>query len=266
MNLTGKIVVVTGAGSGLGLGATGVLAAAGARIAAFDINAATAAAVQKAAGENALFRTVDVADAAAVEAGIDAALQTWGAVHAVINCAGVSSAAKTLSKGRPYPLEDWNRVIAINLTGTFNVIRLAARAMSRNDPDPGTGERGVIINVASGAASQGQVGQAAYSASKAGVIGLTLPVARDLAPQAIRVVTVSPGLFDTGMAAGLPAVAQAILDDMILYPRRMGRPEEFGRLACHIIENEYLNATTIDLDAGVRLAARSGPGRPDGTG
>ncbi|MGE3064851.1 MAG: SDR family NAD(P)-dependent oxidoreductase [Hyphomicrobiaceae bacterium] len=265
MNLKGKTVVVTGAGSGLGLGTCQVLAAAGAHIAAFDINGRSAAAVEKAAGPDVLFQAVDVANAASVETGINAALGRFGAIHAAVNCAGVSSAAKTVSKGRPYPLDDWNRVIAINLTGTFNVIRFAALAMSRNDPDSATGERGVIINVASAAASQGQVGQAAYSASKAGVVGLTLPVARDLAPHAIRVVTVSPGLFDTGMAAGIPAVAQAILDDMVLYPHRMGRPEEFGRLARHIIENEYLNATTIDFDAGARLATRAGPGRAGDT-
>ena len=148
-------------------------------------------------------------------------------------------------------------MIGINLTGTFNIIRFAAVAMSRNQPEGASGERGVIINTASGAASQGQVGQAAYSASKAGVIGLTLPVARDLAEHGIRVVSIAPGLFDTGMVAGMPPkVSQSIVDRMILYPNRMGQPEEFAALVRHIAENAYLNATTISIDAGARMQAR----------
>lgn len=257
MHLEGKIAIVTGAGSGLGLGTCAVLAAAGAKVAAFDVNEESFARARAAVGANVLTRAVDVADADAVKAGVDAVLETWGALHVAVNCAGVIRAAKTVAKGAPFPLDAWDRLIAVNLTGTFNIIRLAAVAMTRNVAGPEGGDRGVIVNVASGAAFQGQVGQAAYSASKAGVIGMTLPVARDLAEHAIRVVTISPGLFDTGMSAGMPAnVSQAIIDRMVLYPHRMGRPEEFGRLVRHIVENDYLNATTIDLDAGTRMTAR----------
>lgn len=251
MDIEGKVAVVTGAGSGLGKGACAVLREAGARVIGLDI------ADDGPGGDDGFGRMrVDVADASAVEDAFAAIVQEWGRVDIAVNCAGVPSAKKTLSRGRPFPLDEWNRVIAVNLTGTFNVIRCAALAMSRGEPDPRTGERGVIVNVASVAAKQGQVGQAAYAASKAGVVGLTLPVARDLAEHAIRVVTVNPGLFDTGMAAGLPHVVEAMLDGMILYPVRQGRPEEFGRMVRHIVENAYLNATTIDLDAGIRVAAR----------
>jgi len=174
-----------------------------------------------------------------------------------VNCAGVADAAKTVSRGAPFPLATWNKVIGINLTGTFNIIRFAALAMSDNAPIAPDGERGVIINTASGAATQGQIGQAAYAASKAGVVGLTLPAARDLAPLGIRVVSISPGLFNTSMVAGMPDnVSQSIIDRMILYPNRMGQPAEFAKLVQHIVENPYLNATTLDLDAGARMQAR----------
>jgi NAD(P)-dependent dehydrogenase (short-subunit alcohol dehydrogenase family) len=153
------------------------------------------------------------------------------------------------------PLEQFTKVVTVNLIGTFNVIRLAAERIAATESIDG--ERGVIVNTASGAASQGQIGQAAYSASKAGVIGLTLPVARDLAPQGIRVVSIAPGLFDTAMVAGMPDnVSQSIIDRMILYPNRMGQPREFARLVQHIVENSYLNATTLNLDAGARMQAR----------
>lgn len=181
----------------------------------------------------------------------------FGAIHVAVNCAGILRAAKTVSKGEPFPLTTWNSVLAVNLTGTFNMIRFAALAMMRNVPHVEGAERGVIVNVSSGAAFQGQLGQAAYSASKAGVIGLTLPVARDLAEHAIRVVTIAPGLFDTAMVAGMPSnVSQSVVDRMILFPPRMGRAEEFAKLVGHVVENTYLNATTINLDAGARMTAR----------
>jgi NAD(P)-dependent dehydrogenase (short-subunit alcohol dehydrogenase family) len=256
MDIAGKVAIVTGAGSGMGLATCVAMAAAGARIAGFEVNDENLERLRANLKTDILLRRVDVADEPEVQSAIDAVLDRWGAVHIAVNCAGVASGAKTVSKGRPFPLAEWNRVIAVNLTGTFNVTRLAALAMTRNAPDAKSGERGIIINVASGAATQGQVGQAAYSASKAGVMGLTLPVARDLAEYAIRVVSISPGLFDTGMAAGLPKVARTILDRMVLYPHRMGRSDEFASLVQHIVENEYFNATTIDLDAGVRLTAQ----------
>lgn len=257
MNLQAKVALVTGAASGLGRATCEALAAAGAKIVGFDRDEGRLAEAMSALGEDATAHAVDVADEASVKAGIDAAVERFGAVHVAVNCAGVADAAKTLSKGEPFPLATWSKVIAINLTGTFNVIRYAAQAMARNEPEGEGGERGVVVNTASGAAWQGQIGQAAYSASKAGVMGLTLPVARDLAPLGIRVVTIAPGLFETAMVAGLPdSVSQSIIDRMILYPNRMGRPEEFASLVRHIAENSYLNATTIPLDAGARMMAR----------
>lgn len=257
MKLKDKVAVVTGAASGLGLATCKALAEAGARIVGFDRDEGRLADLTDAVGPDSLARAVDVADEASVKAGIAAAVARFGAVHIAVNCAGVADAAKTLSKGEPFPLATWSKVIAINLTGTFNLIRFAAQAMAGNEPEDEGGERGVIVNTASGAAWQGQIGQAAYSASKAGVMGLTLPVARDLAPQGIRVMTIAPGLFETAMVAGLPSnVSQSIIDRMILYPNRMGRPEEFAALVRHIAENSYLNATTIPLDAGARMMAR----------
>ncbi|WP_109807162.1 SDR family NAD(P)-dependent oxidoreductase [Sphingosinithalassobacter portus] len=257
MELQGKTAVVTGAASGLGLATSKQLAAAGARIAAFDRDEERLQALKANLGDACLTRIVDVVDETSVKDGIAAAVAEFGAIHVAVNCAGVADAAKTVSRGEVFPLATWNKVIGINLTGTFNVIRFAALAMSTNEPDAETGERGVIINTASGAATQGQVGQAAYAASKAGVVGLTLPVARDLAQLAIRVVSISPGLFNTAMVAGMPDnVSQSIIDRMILYPERMGQPAEFARLAQHIVENAYLNATTLDLDAGARMTPR----------
>lgn len=255
MELDGKVAVVTGAASGLGRDTARAFAAAGMRIAAFDRDAAGLDALRAELVAVQTAQVVDVADEASVRSGLEETVRICGAVHVAVNCAGVEAAAKTVSRGEPFPLDKWRRVIEVNLTGTFNVIRLSAVAMLANAPEDG--ERGVIVNTASGAATQGQVGQAAYSASKAGVIGLTLPVARDLAQHGIRVVTISPGLFETAMVAGLaPEVAQALLDRMMLFPARMGRPAEFGALVRHVAENSYLNATTIDLDGGSRMSAR----------
>ena len=255
VNLAGKVAVVTGAASGLGRGTCEALARAGARIAALDRDEARLADLRFGGAE--LFtHLVDVASESSTTAAVAAVKERFGAIHVLVNCAGVADAAKTVSRGAPFPLATWSKVLAINLTGTFDMIRQCALVMSANDGEDGA-ERGVIVNTASGAATQGQVGQAAYSASKAGVIGLTLPVARDLAPLGIRVVTISPGLFETQMVAGLPpAVSQSIIDKMILFPHRMGQATEFGELVRHIAENAYLNATTIDLDAGARMAAR----------
>lgn len=257
MDLHGKVAIVTGAASGLGFATSKRLAAAGARIVAFDRDEDKLQALKADLGDSCLARIVDVVDENSVKDGIDAAVAAFDAIHVAVNCAGVVDAAKTISRGKPFPIATWNKVIGINLTGTFNVIRFAALAMSTNEPDERTGERGVIVNTASGAASQGQIGQAAYAASKAGVVGLTLPVARDLAPLAIRVVSIAPGLFNTSMVAGMPdSVSQSIIDRMILYPNRMGQPSEFAMLVQHIVENPYLNATTLDLDAGARMHPR----------
>jgi len=257
MNLTGKVAIVTGAASGLGLATSKTLAGAGARIAAFDRDEAKLNLLKRDLGDRCETYVVDVVDEDNVKTAIDTVVSTFGAVHVAANCAGVADAAKTVSKGEPFPIAVWNKVIGINLTGTFNVIRFAALAMTKNSPEGEDGERGVIINTASGAAWQGQLGQAAYSASKAGVMGLTLPVARDLAQHGIRVVSIAPGLFETPMVAGMPPnVSQSIVDRMILYPHRMGGPNEFASLVRHIAENSYLNATTISIDAGARMQMR----------
>jgi NAD(P)-dependent dehydrogenase (short-subunit alcohol dehydrogenase family) len=257
MKLQGKTAVVTGAGSGLGLETCRILAQGGAKIVALDLAGDKLSALQEELGQTCVTSCTNVVDETSVRAGLDIGLAAFGAIHIAVNCAGVADAAKILSKGQPFPLSIWEKVIAINLTGSFNLIRLAAMHMADNEPDTDTGERGVIINTASGAATQGQVGQAAYSASKAGVIGMTLPIARDLAPMAIRVVAISPGLFLTPLVAGMPEnVVQALIDKSILFPHRMGGPAEFGELVRHIVENAYLNATTIDLDGGARMGAR----------
>lgn len=251
------VALVTGAGSGLGMATACRLAAAGARIVAIDLNpSGLESLAQKIPAAQLTAVCASVADEAGVQGAVDTAIERYGAVHVAVNCAGVADVAKTVSKGKPHPLDTWNKVISINLTGTFNVIRLAATAMTRNTPTAG-GERGVIVNTSSGAAFQGQVGQAAYAASKAAIEGLTLPVARDLADQGIRVCSIAPGLFDTGMVAGLPAnVTQSIIDRMVLFPTRLGSPEEFAAVAEMIVRNAYFNATTLSLDAGSRLTPR----------
>ncbi len=257
MELANKVAIVTGAASGLGMATARALAAGGARVVGFDRDEAKLKTLAAELGAGGLALNIDVTDEDSVREGVRKSVDAFGALHVAVNCAGVADAAKTLSKGEPFPLAVWNKVIAINLTGTFNVVRFAAQAMARNAPEGRDGERGVIVNTASGAAWQGQVGQAAYSASKAGVMGLTLPVARDLAPNGIRVVAIAPGLFETSMVAGMPEnVSQSIIDRMILYPHRMGQAEEFASLVRHIVENSYFNATTLNLDAGARMQSR----------
>ncbi|MFL9991880.1 SDR family NAD(P)-dependent oxidoreductase [Paraburkholderia sediminicola] len=248
MKLQNKVAVVTGAASGLGLATCQALAAAGATVVGFDLDKTK---LDDALGTGIKGIAVDVADEASVKAGIDAVVHEYGHVHIAVNCAGVLGPCKTISKGQLFPSDLWNRVIGVNLTGTFNVIRHAALAMTVNEPEE-TGERGVIINTASGAARGGQMGQAAYSASKAAVIGLTTPVARDLAEHGIRVVSIAPGLFESGMSAGMPPKVSDGLIEKMLFPRRMGKASEFAALVQHVIENAYLNATTLDIDCGTR--------------
>ena len=248
MNLQNKVAIVTGAASGLGLATCRGLAAAGARVVGFDLDQTK---LDEALGVDMSGIAVDVSDESSVKAAVDAVVAMHARVHVAVNCAGVLGPCKTLSKGQLFPSELWNRVLGVNLTGTFNIIRHAAFAMSANEPDEG-GERGVIINTSSGAARAGQMGQAAYSASKAGVIGMTLPIARDLAEYGIRVVSIAPGLFESGMSAGMPQKVSDGLIEKMLFPRRMGKPEEFAGLVRHIVENAYLNAMTIDIDCGTR--------------
>jgi NAD(P)-dependent dehydrogenase (short-subunit alcohol dehydrogenase family) len=203
---------------------------------------------------NVRFVETDVTDERNVRSAVEAALELGG-LHGAINCAGTAIAEKVVGREGPHPLESFERVVRINLIGTFNVIRLAAEAMSRNEPSQG-GERGVIVNTASVAAFDGQVGQAAYAASKGGVVSMTLPVARELARSGIRVMTIAPGTFDTPMLAGLPAEARESLGRQVPFPPRLGRPEEYAALVRHIVENEMLNGEVIRLDGAIRMKPR----------
>lgn len=253
MDIKNTMALVTGAGSGLGLATCKALVDAGAKVVAVDLDEDRLVREMAPLGDNVRALKVDVADDASVEAAVAFAVRTFGSLQVAVNCAGILGPCKTLSKGELFPLDLWNRVIGVNLTGTFNVIRHAARAMAQNEPNV-DGERGVIVNTSSGAAWQGQMGQAAYSASKAAVMGLTLPVARDLAQHGVRVVALAPGLFETGMSAGMPTkVAQNIIEKVILFPNRMGQAPEFSALVRHVVENAYLNATTLSIDGGARL-------------
>ena len=244
---------MTGAGSGLGRATALALAKVGAQVAILDRNAGAARLVAEEAGAPAVPVTVDVADRASVTAAIPEVSGIFGRVDVCVNAAGIPNPGKVFGKSGPLDIEQFQRVIDVNLVGAFDVMRQCAELMTRNT-DPGLdGERGVIINVSSGAAFEGQKGQAAYSASKAGLIGLMLPAARDLAQYGIRVVTIAPGLFDTGIFAEVdPKVVQA-LGSAALNPSRLGDPSEFASLVMHIIENRYLNATTLSIDAGARL-------------
>lgn len=252
MDLTGRVAVVTGAGSGLGRGAARALAAQGMRVFALDRDEAAAASTAGSLGEGAVAIGLDVAVEGDVAAAFDQIEEGVGRLHVCVNAAGIAPSRKILDRSGPVTLEHVRQVIDVNLMGTLDVARRSAELMTRGDPQE-TGERGVIVNVSSGAATQGQRGQLAYAASKAAVIGAMLPMARDLAPFGIRVVTVAPGLFDTAMSGGFSEGLRASLKEMVLFPKRMGKPEEFGRLVVDIAENPYLNATTISLDAGVRM-------------
>ena len=255
MEIRGKTAIVTGGASGIGRGICDAFAERGGRVVLFDLQEeAGQKAVSEIGQDRALFVRVDVSSADDVAKGVEAAVEHFGEIHVAVNAAGVPHAAKTLDReGKAFPLDLWNQVIAVNLTGTFNVTRLCAAAMAGNAPESQTDERGVIINVSSGAAWQGQAGQAAYSASKAGVIGMMLPVARDLAPYGIRVLTIAPGLFDTPMVAGLPEKALDGLRKMPLFPKRLGQPAEMGSLVCSMVEIPYFNAECVSLDGGIRM-------------
>ncbi|MGA2412073.1 MAG: 3-hydroxyacyl-CoA dehydrogenase [Candidatus Binataceae bacterium] len=255
MELKNAVAVITGGGSGLGEATAREFMAGGAKVVILDLPSSPGAALAGSFGDQGLFATADVASSEAVEQAIAEAAQRFGGVHIAVNCAGVGRAQRTISKDGPHSLELFTKVVQVNLIGTFNVIRLAAQQMARNAPN-NDGERGVIINTASIAAFDGQIGQAAYSASKGGVVGLTLPVARDLAAVGIRVCTIAPGTFDTPMLATLPEPARRALGAQIPFPSRLGRPEEYAALARHIVENAMLNGETIRLDGALRMAPR----------
>ncbi len=254
MKITGNIALVTGGASGLGLATVRKLHAAGASAVILDLPRSNGVAVAKDLGARVAFAPGDVTSPDDVEAALDAAGALGGVPRIVVNCAGIGNAFRTASKDGPFPLDAFTRVVQVNLIGTFNVIRLAAYRMSQADEQDG--ERGVIVNTASIAAFDGQIGQAAYSASKGGIVGMTLPVARDLARLKIRVMTIAPGLFDTPLLAGLPDEALKALGEQVPHPARLGEPAEYAALAAHIVENPMLNGETIRLDGAIRMAPR----------
>jgi NAD(P)-dependent dehydrogenase (short-subunit alcohol dehydrogenase family) len=220
-----------------------------------DINEAAAASLTAALGTRARFVRTDVTSDADVQRAVDLAVDDFGAVHGAVNAAGIGIAERVLGKEGPQPLANFTRVIQINLIGTFNVIRLAAAAMARNEPND-AGERGVVVNTASVAAFDGQIGQAAYSASKGGIVGMTLPIAREFARIGVRVMTIAPGTFDTPLLAGLPEAARQSLAQQVPFPSRLGRPAEYAALVRHIFENEMLNGEVIRLDGAIRMAPK----------
>jgi len=254
MQLKDKVAIVTGGASGLGRATAERFLAAGARVAIFDLNEEQGNAAAQAMGQNAIFCAVNVANDDAIAAGIEKVMQQFGAIHICVNCAGRGGGAtKTLGKGGRFPMELFRDVININLVGTFSVLTQAAEKMAANEPGQ-DGERGVIINTASIAAYEGQRGQVAYSASKGGLVSITVPIARDLAYYGIRIVTIAPGVFETPILGGLSAEVKQGLARDIPFPSRLGQPPEFARLAQHVVENSYINGEVIRLDGALRMS------------
>lgn len=253
MDIRNSVIIVTGGASGLGEATVRRLAAQGGKLVIADLNEAAGQAL--AAEIDGLFVKCNVASAEDAEAVVAAARERFGAVHGLINCAGIGTPAKAVGRDGPLPLAAFEKIIAVNLTGSFNMIRLAAHAMMDNAPNA-NGERGVIINTASVAAYDGQIGQPAYAASKAGLVGMTLPLAREFARSGIRVMTIAPGLFKTPLLASLPEEAQQSLGMQVPFPPRLGAPEEYAQLAQQIVENPMLNGETIRLDGAIRMAPK----------
>jgi len=255
MQIENKAFIVTGGASGLGRAAAEAILAAGGRVVLLDVNPETGAAAEQALGSNARFAQADVTSEEQVNAAIGLAISAFGGLHGVVNAAGIGPAAKVLGKNGPHALDLFEKTVRVNLVGTFNVIRLTAAAMAKNAPEA-SGERGVIINTASIAAFDGQIGQPAYAASKGGIVALTLPVAREFASIGIRVVTIAPGIFDTPLLASLPEAARVSLGQQVPFPSRLGKPTEYAALARHIIENEMMNGEVIRIDGALRMAPR----------
>jgi len=255
MRIEGRSFLVTGGASGLGGATARTLAGAGGRVVVLDVDERRGEAVAAEIGEAARFARADVSCEDDVARAIELAREAFGSVDGAINAAGIAPVGKVLGREGPHPLELFERTLRVNLVGTFNVIRLAAAAMAQAVPGE-SGERGVIVNTASIAAFEGQIGQVAYAASKGGIAGLTLPVARELARSGIRVVTIAPGIFDTPLLAGLPEPARVSLGQQVPFPSRLGRPEEHAALVRHVIENEMLNGSVIRLDGALRMAPR----------
>lgn len=255
MQIQGKVFLVSGGASGLGAATAQMLIDAGASVMLVDVNAEALAAQVEKLGGNARASVSDITQESAVQAAVDAALSAFGQINGVINCAGIVGAEKILGKEGPHGLDSFSRVINVNLIGSFNLLRLAAVAIAESTADAG-GERGVIINTASVAAYDGQIGQAVYAASKGAIVSLTLPAARELARYGIRVMTIAPGIFETPMMAGMTPQVRESLSAGVPFPPRLGKPEEYAALARHIIENSMLNGEVIRLDGALRMAAR----------
>jgi NAD(P)-dependent dehydrogenase (short-subunit alcohol dehydrogenase family) len=255
MQISQHTFLVTGGSSGLGAACARRFVAHGGNVVIADLNDAAGQGLVQELGKSTRFAHADVTDEASVQQAIAAAQGEFGGLHGVVQCAGIVLGEKIVGKDKPHALASFARVVGVNLIGTFNVLRLAAAAMAGNEPNAG-GERGVIVNTASVAAFDGQIGQAAYAASKGGVASLTLPAARELAKQGIRVMAIAPGIFDTPMLASLPEPVRVSLGQQVPFPPRLGRPEEYAGLAQHIIENEMLNGTVIRLDGAIRMSAK----------
>jgi NAD(P)-dependent dehydrogenase (short-subunit alcohol dehydrogenase family) len=255
MQIQDRTFLVSGGSSGLGAACVRLLAAAGAGVVIADLNQKAGESLAAELGSRVRFVQTDVTDEASVQNAVKAAVQAFGALQGAVCCAGIAIAERVLGKTGPHPLDAFTRVIRVNLIGTFNVVRLAAGTIATAPPGP-DGERGVIVNTASVAAFEGQIGQAAYAASKGGVAALTLPLARELARVGIRVVAIAPGIFDTPLLAGLPEPARQSLGQQVPFPSRLGRPEEFAALVRHVIENDMINGTVIRLDGALRMAPK----------
>ena len=255
MNIEGKIAVITGGASGLGKATAEMVIAKGGKVAVLDLNEELAQATAAELGEAKAYQ-VNVIDDASVTKAIEGVRSDFGAIHINVNCAGIGAASRNVGKDGALDINKFNFIVQVNLIGTFSVLSKCAAIMQVNDPEGEALERGVVINTASVAAFDGQIGQAAYSASKAGVSGMTLPIARDLSRQGVRVCTIAPGIFDTPMMAGAPDQVRDPLIDMVQYPKRLGLPPEFALLSQQIVENPYLNGETIRLDGGIRMAPK----------
>jgi NAD(P)-dependent dehydrogenase (short-subunit alcohol dehydrogenase family) len=254
MQIEGRTFLVSGGSSGLGAACVAEFARGGANVVICDVSE-RGAELERELGERVCFARTDVTDGAQVQKAVDTAAARYGGLHGAINCAGIATAERVIGRNGPLPLENFTKVITVNLIGTFNVVRLAAAKMLERPAEPGE-DRGVIICTASVAAFDGQIGQAAYSASKGGVAGMTLPIAREFAQHQIRVMSIAPGIFDTPMLAGLPEPARESLGKQVPFPSRLGRPAEYAALARHIVENQMLNGEVIRLDGAIRMAPR----------
>jgi NAD(P)-dependent dehydrogenase (short-subunit alcohol dehydrogenase family) len=253
MHIKGHVFLVTGAASGLGAEVSRMIAREGGSVVGLDVNRAAGESLSEELGASAVFLASDVTRESDGQGAVNTALATFGHLHGLVNCAGIAPPEKVLGREGPHPLDVFTRVLNINLIGTFNMIRLAAQAMARENALE-DGERGVIVNTASVAAFEGQIGQAAYAASKGGVVAMTLPIARELARYGIRVVTIAPGIFETPMMAGMSPEVQQALGKSVPFPQRLGKPAEYAALVKHICENNMLNGETIRLDGALRMA------------